>query len=902
MSFITLDFETYYDKDYSLSKMTTEEYIRDPRFEVIGVGVKVDDNPPEWFSGTHEETKAFLDKIDWDYSAVLCHNMMFDGGILAFKFGIVPAKYFDTLCMARAIHGVDAGGSLKTLAERYQLGEKGTEVINALGKKRADFAPHELAAYASYCINDVVLTFKLFCTLLDEGFPSDELDLIDLTLRMYTQPVLRVDDAMLVERLQDIQQEKAALLRSLMDVVDAKDTDEVRAKMASNPQFAEVLRSFGVEPPMKTSLITGKETYALAKTDEGFIALQEHENPIIQQLCAVRLGTKSTIEESRVERFLGVGARNRGLLPIPLKYYGAHTGRWSGQDSVNFQNLPSRDKKKKTLKNSIVAPPGHMVINCDSSQIEARVLAWLAGQNDVVKQFANGEDVYSIFATKIYKQPISKDNPVERFVGKTCLGAGTRVLTRRGWTPILNVRLTDQLWDGVEWVSHSGVSFMGLKPTISLSGLELTTDHEILTAHTKWETALYVQTHNTAFQSALDLATSSLSGINNICPLTPAKVGGGNRYVNANSAEASLLTHNTTLKQVGQRLAISALNVRQAISGGGSINPFCPMTSTGLGYSTDWPLRLHDVTPNHAPYTNITEHEMSKFLKSGGAIEPSFFNTYRHWKDGITQNFKWIVSTLTGIMNRVIYGLYPQAKICRTKDGLKILKPVFDILNSGSRNRFTVLTDRGPLIVHNCVLGLGYGTGAKKLQHTLKTQPPGADLPEEECKRIVDLYRQENDKVPELWRECDRALEHLASWPSGTPEYPLGNHEVVWVTPQGLRLPNGLYIRYPDLRRGEKGFIYKSRKGIQSIWGGTVVENVVQALARIIVGVQMLELAKRGLRPVLTVHDAAVVVVKKEVLDVSLQTVAETMSTTPVWATGLPVACEAKYGESYGSC
>ncbi len=188
------------------------------------------------------------------------------------------------------------------------------------------------------------------------------------------------------------------------------------------------------------------------------------------------------------------------------------------------------------------------------------------------------------------------------------------------------------------------------------------------------------------------------------------------------------------------------------------------------------------------------------------------------------------------------------------------------------------------------------------MQHTLKTQPPGADLSEEECKRIVDLYRQENDKIPALWRECDRALEHLASWPSGTKEYPLGQHECVWVTPQGLRLPNGLYIKYPKLQRGEKGFIYTSRKGVQSLWGGAVVENVVQALARIIVGEQMLELSEQGLRPVLTVHDAAVVVVKKGDITPVLDKVTKIMSAPPKWAAGLPVACEAKYGISYGDC
>jgi DNA polymerase I-like protein with 3'-5' exonuclease and polymerase domains len=619
MSFVTLDFETYYDRDFSLSKLTTEEYIRDPRFEVIGVGIKIDDGEPRWFTGTHKEIKQTLDEIDWSDSALLCHNTQFDGGILSFVFGITPAYYFDTLCMARAIHGVDAGGSLAKLAERYALGKKGTEVVNALGKKRTDFLPDELARYGEYCVNDVALTFKLFNVLMSDYFPQSELDLIDMTLRMYTEPVLCVDDALLAQRLDEIKDEKLVLLEGLQSRLGCDTPEDVRKKLASNPQFAAVLKEFGIEPPMKTSLTTGKETFALAKNDEGFIALSEHDDPFIQQLCAVRLGTKSTIEESRIDRFIGIGSRNRGRLPIPLKYYGAHTGRWAGTDSVNFQNLPSRDKKKKTLKNSITAPEDHIIINCDSSQIEARVLAWLAGQDDVTEQFRANQDVYSIFASKIYKQDISKKNPVERFVGKTC------------------------------------------------------------------------------------------------------------------------------------------------------------------------------------------------------------------------------------------------------------------------------------------VLGLGYGTGAKKLQHTLKTQPPGADLPDDECKRIVDLYRHSNDKIVELWRECDYALECMMSWPEGKKSFYLGANKCVEITVAGIKLPNGLYIRYPNLRNEDDKIVYDSRKGTVSIWGGAMVENVVQALARIIVGEQMLAIKERY-RPVLTVHDAAVIVAPKSDKDQAVAFITQVMSTPPSWATGLPVACEAKYGESYGEC
>jgi len=617
MSFVTLDFETYYSKDFSLTKLTTEEYINDPRFEVVGVGIKIDDGICEWVSGDRNKIKARLDQIDWDNSALLCHNMMFDGAILAWVFDIVPAYYFDTLCMARAKHGVEVSGSLANLVKMYALGEKGTEVINAQGKRRQDFTPADLAAYGNYCINDVNLTFKLFNVLLSDYFPQEELDLIDMTLRMYTQPVLCIDQDLLIGRLEEIKEEKMILLNGLKGIMQVGDEEEVRKRLASNPQFAAVLKELGVTPPTKISPTTGKETYALAKNDEGFIALQEHEDPEIQQLCAVRLGTKSTIEESRIERFIHIGVRNRGRIPIPLKYYGAHTGRWSGTDSVNLQNLPSRDKRKKALKNSLVAPEGHVVINCDSSQIEARVLAWLAGQYDVTEQFRNGEDVYSIFATKIYGREISKANPVERFVGKTC------------------------------------------------------------------------------------------------------------------------------------------------------------------------------------------------------------------------------------------------------------------------------------------VLGLGYGTGAKKLQHTLKTQPPGADLTEEECRNIVNIYRQANYKIPELWQECDRALNHMLQ--KGKGLHLLGYGGALRFSADGVLLPNGLYIRYPDMQIDNGKIVYKSRKGPQSIWGGAMVENVVQALARIIVGQQMLKLKERY-RPILTVHDAAVVVVPEDKVKEAVDFITKVMSTPPDWCLDLPVACEAKWGRSYGEC
>lgn len=326
--FCTIDFETYYGKGVGFSVHTTEEYINHPEFHEIGMGIRVDEEATEWVVG-HEAIAARLSRIDWGNTTALCHNALFDGAILAWRFGVIPAFYFDTLCMARAIHGVEAGGSLAALASRYGLGQKGTEVENALGKKLEDFTPEQLERYGEYCKNDVDLTYALFCKLAND-FPQMEYELIDMTLRMFTQPRLLVDDALLVERLDQVRGEKRELLGGLMQELSCEDEEGVRAKLSSNPQFAAILRERGVEVPLKISPATGKETFALAKNDEGFIALQDHDDAVVQQLCAVRLGTKSTLEESRIERFIDIGARNKGKLPIPLKYYGAHTGRWAG--------------------------------------------------------------------------------------------------------------------------------------------------------------------------------------------------------------------------------------------------------------------------------------------------------------------------------------------------------------------------------------------------------------------------------------------------------------------------------------------------------------------------------------------------------------------------------------------
>jgi DNA polymerase I-like protein with 3'-5' exonuclease and polymerase domains len=605
---ITIDFETYYDKEYSLSKITTEEYVRHKQFEVIGVGVKVDDGKTEWYSGPKEKVRFWLGKFKWSEAFVLAQNTVFDGAIMSWHFGIKPKGWLDTMCMGRALNGVDASASLKALAERYEVGVKGDEVVAALGKRRDDFTEEELERYGSYCRNDVELTYAIFQKMM-EKFPAKELKVIDVTLRMFIDPRLELDLPLLEQHLEDVIKKKEKLL----EIAAANKED-----LMSNDKFAELLKQLGVEPPTKISARTGKEAWAFAKTDENFKELQEHPNLKVQALVAARLGNKTTLEETRTQRFIDIAGRGR--LPVPIKYYAAHTGRWGGDDKINLQNLPSRGQNAGKLKDSIKPPPGYVLIDADSSQIEARTVAWIAGQTDLVEAFENGEDVYKIMASAIYSKDVADVTKEERFVGKTT------------------------------------------------------------------------------------------------------------------------------------------------------------------------------------------------------------------------------------------------------------------------------------------ILGAGYGMGAEKFQLQLKIF--GVDIPVNECKKIIDIYRQTYPKIPALWRQAQLCVNAILTR-SATP-FGVVDAVTFDATEKGFLLPSGLWQRYEGLQKvtdaeGKEQYEYKTRKGFVKIYGGKVVENLCQAVARCVIAEQMVKISKKY-KVVLTVHDAVACIVPLEETEQAAKYVESCMRWRPEWCQTLPLDCEVGYGDSYGDC
>ena len=387
---ITVDFETYWDsKSFTLRKMTAEEYIRDEKFRDFGACFHVygSDEPIEWVRGC--DIPEYVSGIDWGRTAVLAHNAQFDVSILGWRYGVSPAFIFDTLSMARALRGVEVGNSLAKLAEDFGLPAKGKAVYSTNGL--ADISPEMERELAEYCKHDVYLCEEIF-TRLSVGYPASELRLVNMTLKMYTEPMLELDSAMLEQALVDEKARREGLLQRLG--VEEK-------QLASNPMFADILINMGVPPPKKVSKTTGKETLALAKNDALFQALLNGDNEDVSALCEARLAVKSTTERTRAQRFLDIS--KRGPLPVPLSYYGAGTGRWTASkgSAINMQNL----KRGSFLRKAIMAPEGHQLVVGDLSQIEPRVLAWLSDYEDMLMIFKQGGDPYAAFGAQMFNIP-----------------------------------------------------------------------------------------------------------------------------------------------------------------------------------------------------------------------------------------------------------------------------------------------------------------------------------------------------------------------------------------------------------------------------------------------------------------------------------------------------------------
>lgn len=422
MDLYTVDFETYWSKDFTLTKMMMEEYVTDPRFHIIGVSVKKNNEKAQWIHGSFKDVFKGMYYAGAFSGAWLCHNTYFDALVAAVHMKFVPRFMFDTRLMAQAVlRPYMKSVSLDSCLKHLNLGfTKGDAVLKMMGRTYDSLSSRELQEYGAYSCNDADAEYSLFRYMLPT-FPREELEIIDATLRMYLQPRLLLDSELLAEILAEVRAKKQKLLASLPAHIQ-------KAELMSNPKFAEALQSMGVDPPKKISPTTGEVTWAFSKTDPAWKELEaEYEDdPQISAILQARTGIKSTLEESRTERLLNI-AKTRELLRVPILYHAAHTGRDGGMERINMQNPPRIDKSR--LRYAFRAPKDHVVLALDLAQIEARITAWLAGQMDLLDDFRNKLDPYAKFAGIAYRCSVikgrSKEDDKKRFVGKTCvLGLG----------------------------------------------------------------------------------------------------------------------------------------------------------------------------------------------------------------------------------------------------------------------------------------------------------------------------------------------------------------------------------------------------------------------------------------------------------------------------------------------
>jgi DNA polymerase I-like protein with 3'-5' exonuclease and polymerase domains len=423
MDLLFYDFETYYDREYSLRKMSSAEYILDPRFEALGCGFKRPGEKGFWVD--KPDLPAFFSSVPWATTYAVAHNALFDACILAWQYGVHPRMRGDTIAMARNWWWHETGSaSLADLAKFCGLPPK-MDTLHRTWAKSFEAITYDkslLDELRTYGADDAAKCERFFTQMIEEGFPTEQLKVIDLQIKMCTQPQFVVDQELLAEYHGEILAQKSELLAKVGMTLEDK------TGLMSNDQLALLLLAHGVIPPKKVSKTTGLETWAFAKTDEEFEELLEHEDPMVQAIVAARFGVKTTIEETRTLRFMTIGnlawPSGQQSMPVALKYSGTHTHRFSGDWKLNQQNLG----KTSPLRKAIKAPAGRKVVSVDASQIEARILAGFARTiaierghpfSTLVQQFALGEDIYSKFASTIFGHHVNQiEHPDERFVGK----------------------------------------------------------------------------------------------------------------------------------------------------------------------------------------------------------------------------------------------------------------------------------------------------------------------------------------------------------------------------------------------------------------------------------------------------------------------------------------------------
>ena len=807
MNYLTLDFETYYDKEINLKKLTTQAYVMHPQMEVLMVSAKFNEDPVQIIDG--EQIPTFFATVDWSNTAVIAHNAVFDGSILYWRYGVRPAMLIDTMSMAQALGVPTIAGSaslatcIRLLQEAgYAVPPKGTEVLDALGKRRADFTPQQWAAYREYCKNDTDITWFLF-KVLRQYLTDEEMRFQDIILRCYTEPRLTVDLPTVEYELNRCRTYKAEQLAEVCKMFGTTQ-DNLSALLRSNDKFAEVLRSIGGVTeeeaeqgesgtfiiPTKVSEKTGKTTWAFGKTDVAFKELCEHDDPKVQAVCQARLAAKSSIDETRCLKFLEYGSY--GFLPMGYKIGGAHTNRMSGGSAGCF-----------------------------------------------------------VGETMIVVLPVGAD------------------VDEWGYRMIKDVQHTDLIWDGSDWCAHDGVVCHGVKRVYNWDGLTATKNHECFTNSERE----YTKPFKWFMDNRYVLAKAQLpaGGIyesmpeSNVCYADGAKamvydilnVGDLHCYV----ANGKLVHNSANMQNLpsGRREGQSDLLRRSIIAQGNSVI---------VNYdASQIECRVLAYIANQTDVLGV--------FASGGDV------------------YSFAASKIHGI---------PYQEII---DGRKSSDPE-------TAHKYSMMRQYGK----TATLALGYGQGAQGFQKYALVNT-GINMTMDESATTVRAWRDANGFITGFWRMCDQALATMVAGgqmyfggADGKMFFADGNRYIFGRKVAGIRMPNGLWLNYPNLRadftnpRRPQYFYdkcgYNGKPLETKVYSGLVAENITQALAFAVMKTQAVWIAQYY-PIVMNTHDEWCIVVPREQAEVAADYMHRCMCTAPDYIQGIPLASEGGWAQSYGA-
>jgi hypothetical protein len=922
--------ETYWAKDFTLSKIPSIEYIKSPRFEAISCAIKINNGPTQmvWAPEVAERLQA----IDWANTAVVAHNgNEFDFPILVWRFNCHPKLFIDTAALLRPLRQSDGGVSLKRLSAHYGLPpKKGEILLKTQGKYYEDLTLAEMRDMAQYNRVDTDNCYALLQEIRKHT-PLDEFALSDMTARMMCYPQFEADLQLLETTLGETRAAKRAVLEEMKELFEVDTVDEARSQLMSANKFADALRSLGVDPPMKMSKATSKETYALAKTDEAFVELLKHPDPKVQAITAARLDAKSTILETRLETMITCAKAMDGAMPVPLAYHAATTGRWGG-----------RVFNCMTAGHELLTPSGW--VDIEEWNADAPVMQWWPDGSltwckaaSKVSRFESDSlvQIDAPFARGVFTQDhrvvsIRDGRVVERTAGSLLsssgldnipvaglFSGGTSSLTPAqvrllvalaadgsdvdgqftfGFRKLRKIERLHKLLDDVN-LKYKHYDYLAREDspqyrfTVNKSdchgwvrkgfgpwvlGLSSASMDALLEEIPHWDGMAHSNSGNTCFFSS-DLEQAQW--VSTVAHLrgTPARIG-----------TRSPRKHDVYFRST----ALSSINSGQVTRVDGGCNVYCPQVDSSY-VLVRYRGAIH-VTGNCQNFPRIPRDKNGDIIpKPTNALRMSL----RAPKGKLV-----VVSDLSGIELRVNHYLWD----VKSTQALYDEDPKADLYKEFAASMYgkpkgQVTKDERQL-AKVAQLGLGFGAGAATFRRVAKSMG-GIDLDEAESARVVAAWRSKYVDIVDGWRKCQELIRamHIGS------RYHPDPRELVVAEKESVRLPSMRRLYYPELRvmpdeEGKKQFVYGSGSTVSKVYSGLMDENLVQAIARDVIAYHALQIQKQtGYLPAHMVHDELVYIAPENAAQALLDEVNKIMRTAPPWLPGIILYSEGDVAESYGS-